>query len=274
VVSLSDLSRVWVLAEVMERDIPRVRAGMAATIDAVSDGLPQRSGIVDTVFPTLKEDTRTIELRLVVDNPDGALYPNALTRVVLEGDPIENVLTVPASAVIRLGNSARVVRVLDEGRFKPVPVAIGPRVGERIIVEDGVEEGDRIVAAAHFLIDSESSLQDSVDRMAATHGAYQGIDHAAPAQRGPERGRSGESAMEVVWGEGKITAIEADRRIVTLDHAPVPGLGWPAMVMDFRVSADVAIDDLKVGDEIMFGIAQSPEGRYEIREVRPAGHHR
>jgi Cu(I)/Ag(I) efflux system membrane fusion protein len=259
---------------------------MAGTIDVLSDVLPQRSGIVDTVFPTLKEDTRTIELRLVVDNPDGALYPNALTRVVLEGDPIENVLTVPASAVIQLGESARVVRILDEGRFKPVPVTIGPRVGERIIVENGVEEGDRIVAAAHFLIDSESSLQAGVDRLAASHGAHQGMDHAAPAQRGPERGSSGETAPEenapgesameggLVWGEGKIAAIEGDRRIVTLDHAPVPGLGWPAMVMDFRVSADVAIDDLKVGDEIMFGFAQTPEGRYEIREVRPAGHHR
>jgi Cu(I)/Ag(I) efflux system membrane fusion protein len=159
-------------------------------------------------------------------------------------------------------------------------VAIGPRVGERIIVEDGVEEGDRIVAAAHFLIDSESSLQDSVDRMAATHGAHQGVDHAAPANPGPERGSSGESAPSenvvengLVWGEGKIAAIEADRRIVTLDHAPVSELGWPAMVMDFRVGADVAIEDLKVGNKIMFGFARTPEGRYEIREVRPAGHH-
>jgi Cu(I)/Ag(I) efflux system membrane fusion protein len=286
VISLSDLSHVWVLAEVIERDIPNVREGMAATIDAVSGFLPQRSGIVETVFPTLKEDTRTIELRLVVDNSEGALHPNALTRVALKGDPIENVLTVPASAVIRLGDSARVVQVLDEGRFKPVTVALGPRIGERIVIEEGVQEGDRIVAAAHFLIDSESSLQAGVDRLATSQGAHQGMDHAAPAQHGPERGGSGESApgesvpkesaMEggLVWGEGKIAAIEADRRIVTLDHAPVPGLGWPAMVMDFRVSADVAIDDLKVGDEIMFGFAQTPEGRYEIREVRPAGHHR
>jgi membrane fusion protein, copper/silver efflux system len=270
VFSLSDLSRVWVLAEVSERDIPRVREGMTATIDAGSGFLSQRSGIVETVFPALRQDTRTIELRLVLDNADGALHPHALTRVALQGDPIENVLTVPASAVIRLGDGARVVRVLDEGRFKPVPVALGPRIGERIVIEEGVEEGARIVAAAHFLIDSESSLQNGVDRMAA-HGAH---DHEAHGQPAPATGESasGDQEGELVWAEGTIVAIEADRRVVTLDHAPVPALGWPRMVMDFRVATDVAIENLKVDDAISFGFVQTPEGRYEIRDVRPDGH--
>ncbi len=279
VISLSDLSRVWVLAEVIERDIPNVREGMAATIDAVSGSLPERTGIVETVFPALRQDTRTIELRLVLDNPDGILHPNALTRVALKGDPIENVLTVPASAVIRLGDTARVVQVLDEGRFKPVTVALGPRIGERIVVEDGVQEGDRIVAAAHFLIDSESSLQDGVDRMAAAHEAHQGMDHGqpAPAQRGPDSNRDStrDSAVEsdLVRAEGKIVAIEVERRVLTLDHAPVSELGWPSMVMDFRVGADVPIESLQVDDAVTFGFVQTPDGRYEIRELRPLGHH-
>jgi membrane fusion protein, copper/silver efflux system len=258
VVSLSDLSRVWVLAEVSERDIPGVREGMAARVDAVSGFPPQRDGIVETVFPALRQDTRTIELRLVLDNADGALHPNALTRVALQGDPIENALTVPASAVIRLGDTARVVRVLDEGRFQPVTVALGPRIGERIVIEDGVREGERIVAAAHFLIDSESSLQDGVDRMAAAHG-----NHGQP------EAAQGEAQNDLVWAEGTIVAIEADRRVVTLDHAPVPELGWPRMVMDFRIGADVAIESLQVDDAISFGFVQTPDGRYEIRDVRP-----
>jgi Cu(I)/Ag(I) efflux system membrane fusion protein len=282
VVSLSDLSRVWVLAEVMERDIPHVRAGMAATIEAANGALLAQSGVIDTVFPTLKEDTRTLELRLVVDNPDGALHPNAFVKVALESDPMEQVLTAPASAVIRLGDSARVVRVLDEGRFRPVPVALGPRVGDRIVVEDGLQEGDRIVAGAHFLIDSESSLQDGVDRLAA-HGTHEGMDQPAP--RGPDSAKGSPrdakegSAVEndLVWAEGKIVAIEVDRRVLTLDHAPVPELGWPGMVMDFRVGADVPIESLQIDDGIAFGFVQTPDGRYEIRELRPAephsGHH-
>jgi membrane fusion protein, copper/silver efflux system len=294
VVSLSDLSRVWVLAEVMERDIPHVRVGMAATIEAARGVAPARSGVIDTVFPTLKEDTRTIELRLMVDNPDGALHPNAFVKVALESDPLERVLTAPASAVIRLGDAARIVQVIDEGRFKPVPVALGPRVGDRIVVEDGLQEGDRLVAAAHFLIDSESSLQDGVDRLAAhdAHqgGAHQGMDHGQPAPRGPDSAKDSssdtkgdsktDSAMDsgLVRAKGKIVAIESGRRMLTLDHAPVPELGWPGMVMDFPVGADIAIDDLEVGDEIMFGFVQGPDGRYEIRELRPAephsGHHR
>ena len=271
VVSLSDLSRVWVLAEVTERDIPRVREGMAASVGAVSGFPPQRLATVETVFPALREDTRTIELRLVLDNADGALHPNALTRVALKGDPLENVLTVPASAVIRLGDTARVVQVLDEGRFKPVTVALGPRIGDRIVVEEGVEEGDRIVAAAHFLIDSESSLQDGVDRMAAAHGAHQGMDHGQPALATGEPA-TGDQEGDLVWAEGIVVAIEADRRVVTLDHAPVPALGWPRMVMDFRLAASVPIESLEVDEAVSFGFVQTPEGRYEIRDVGPPGH--
>jgi Cu(I)/Ag(I) efflux system membrane fusion protein len=275
VVSISDLSRVWVLAEVIERDIPHVRAGMAASIDAGSNVLAQRSGIVDTVFPTLKEDTRTIELRLVVDNPDGALHPNALVKVALESDPMEQVLTAPASAVIRLGDAARVVQVMGEGRFRPVPVAIGPRVGDRIVVEDGLQEGDRIVSAAHFLIDSESSLQDGLDRMAGADGAHQGMDHGQPAPAQGDSNSNRDSAIEspLAWSEGKVVAVELDRRMVTIDHAPVPELGWPAMVMDFQVAADVPIESLRIDDAISFGFVQTPGGRYEIRELRPAGPH-
>lgn len=263
VVSLTDLSRVWVLADVFERDMHRVRAGMTATVQGINGRAEPRSGIVDTVFPTLREDTRTIELRLVFDNVDGTLLPNALTRIALQGDPIEDVLTVPADAVIRLGETARVVRVPSEGRFEPVTVAIGPRVGNAIVVEDGLEQGDRIVAAAHFLIDSEGSLQNGLDRMAAAHEGHHGMDHGQPEAE----------TAELVWADGKVVAIEADRRVVTLDHAPVPELGWPRMVMDFRVAADVPMDAFRVDADIAFGFVQTPEGRYEIRDLRPAADH-
>jgi Cu/Ag efflux protein CusF len=93
---------------------------------------------------------------------------------------------------------------------------------------------------------------------------HQQMDHGQPE---PANG-------DLVWAEGKIVAIEADRRVVTLDHAPVPALGWPAMVMDFRVAADVPLEDLGVDDEIAFGFVQTPEGRYEIHDVRDTGHQR
>lgn len=289
IVSLSDLSHVWVLAEVLERDIPHVRAGMAATIEGIRGAAGSRSGIVDTVFPTLKEDTRTIELRLAVDNPDGALHPNALVKVALAGDPLDNVLTVPASSVIRLGKGARIIRVIGEGRFKPAPVALGPRIGDAIVVEDGLQEGDRIVAAAHFLIDSEASLEDGLGRIAAGHGAHSGMDSQGMDSQGMDHGETGHENMAsdphqrmdhgapvpaesaLVWAEGRIVALEAERRVVTLDHAPVPALGWPAMVMDFRLAPEVPLEDLGAGDTIAFGFVQTPEGRYQIHAVRASG---
>lgn len=292
VVSLSDLSHVWVLAEVLERDIPHVHTGMAATIEGIRGAFGSRSGIVDTVFPTLKEDTRTIELRLAVDNPDGALHPNALVKVALAGDPLDHVLMVPASSVIRIGEGARIVRVMGEGRFKPAPVALGPRIGDAIVVEDGLQEGDRIVATAHFLIDSEASLQDGLGRIAAGQGAHSGMDHQSTGHRGVDHQSVDHEEMgppaadpqherdhrqpdpadgDLVWAEGRTVAIEAERRVVTVDHAPVPALGWPSMVMDFPVAADVPIEDLGVGDAIAFGLVQTPEGRYQIDALRVSG---
>ena len=111
------------------------------------------------------------------------------------------------------------------------------------------------------------------------------MDHGQPAPRGPNdakdspRDSKTDSAMEsgLFRTEGKIVAIESDRRVLTLDHAPVPELGWPGMVMDFRVGADVPIESLQINDGIAFGFVQTPDSRYEIRELRPAephsGHH-
>jgi Cu(I)/Ag(I) efflux system membrane fusion protein len=256
VMTLSDISHVWVLADVVERDIPLVRAGMPARVETTAMPAVAHEGVIDTVFPILREDTRTIELRMKLGNEDGRLNPGALTRVALSGDPVADVLTVPANAVIRLGDGARVVRVIEEGRFEPVTVELGPRIGERMVVRAGLSEGERIVSGAHFLIDSESSLQGGMDRM-ASHDHH---DHGAPAE-------------ELVWGDAIVVEVDAERRVVTLDHAPIPALNWPQMVMDFRLADDLDIAHLHEGDEIRFGFVQTRDRRYEIREIAPAKGH-
>ncbi len=271
IVSLSDLSHVWVLADVLERDILQVGAGLAATIETVTEPRVMREGVVDTVFPGLRDDTRTIELRVRVDNADGALHPRALTRVTLKGAEIKDVLTVPADAVIRLADSARVVQAVDEGRFRPLAVETGPRIKDRIIVRDGLGEGERIVAAAHFLIDSESSLKGQLERMAAS-GADQRGDHGHGHGHGHgDAGAPPEAAM--TWTDGTVVAVDAGARMVTLEHEPIPELGWPSMVMDFRVAEDVPMKDLGVDAKIRFGFVQAPDRRYEIREIAPAAKH-
>ncbi len=257
VFSLTDLSRVWVLAELLERDALAVRPGMKAWVEAAGGTMPTRTGVVDAVFPTLKEDTRTVEIRLLLNNPDGALLPNALTRVIIEADPITDVLTVPVDAVIRLAEEARVIRVRDEGRFEPVNIVTGPRIGDRMVIEGGLDAGDRIVAAAHFLIDSEGSLQAGMDRIAAVVDGPEGDGSDA----------AGGAAGDLVWATGEVVAVAVDRRVVTLDHAPVPELGWPGMVMDFSIGAGVSIDDLAPATMIHFAFVRVPDGDIEIRAL-------
>jgi len=261
--TLSDLSQVWALAEILERDIPRVSTGMQVVVETIGDAPAIRTGVIDAVFPALREDTRTIEARVRLSNTDNALNPGALIRVVIHAEEIAHALTVPVDAVIRSGGTAHVVRADGEGRFMPVSVETGPRVGDRIVVRSGLDEGQRIVVASQFLIDSESNLRNALTRM--THD-----DRGHEAQRvdfeDPDHD-PGHPHEEPIWAEGEIMGLDRDRGVVTLDHGPVPELGWPSMMMDFRIGEDVSSGDLRAGARVRFAFAEADDGRYEITGI-------
>lgn len=169
VMSLADLSSVWLLAEVFERQTEWVKVGAPAEIRLTY--LPGRTwrGQVEYVYPDLDPKTRTLKARLRFDNPDQVLKPNMYADVVIYGQQREDVLTVPREAIIRTGEGDRVVLALGQGRFRPVPVVVGIESGDSVEVREGLHEGDRVVISGQFLIDSESSLQASFLRMNATH---------------------------------------------------------------------------------------------------------
>ncbi|MDD3518092.1 MAG: efflux RND transporter periplasmic adaptor subunit [Chromatiales bacterium] len=163
--TLADVSSVWVMVDVFQHQLDWVSVGRAAEMRV--DALPGRSfdGEVDYVYPELDPVTRTLKLRLRFPNPDGALKPNMFADVVIYGGPRGEVLTLPREAVIPAPEGARVVKVLGEGRFQPVPVATGMSSGGRTEILSGLAEGDEVVISGQFLIDSESSLQASFLRM-------------------------------------------------------------------------------------------------------------
>ena len=165
VMSVADLSRVWVLAEVFERQAAWVSPGQSATVEL--DYLPGRTleGTVDYVYPELDPVTRTLKVRLRFDNESQTLRPNMFARVVINGDPVENIVHVPREAVIRGGSSSRVVVVLADGRFRSQPVLVGIESGDRVAIRRGLKEGDRVVTSAQFLIDSESNIESALQRM-------------------------------------------------------------------------------------------------------------
>ena len=169
--TIADLSRVWVLAEVPEASIPGVRVATPATLDFPASGRPPFTARVDFVYPMLTERTRTLRVRLSAGNPGGALRPGLYGAAVFDAGR-HDVITVPRDAVVDTGLQQHVFVAVGDA-FEPRPVTVGLHLADRVEIRAGLTEGERVVAAGVFLLDSESRLR-------ATGGAG-GHQHAIPS---------------------------------------------------------------------------------------------
>jgi Cu(I)/Ag(I) efflux system membrane fusion protein len=158
---LADLSRVWVLADVYESDLPTIRLGMAADVTLASSPGRTWRGAVTYVAPTVDEKTRTIKVRVEVDNQGGALKPDMFADVELHTD-LGTGLVVPDSAIIDTGDRKLVFLDRANGTIEPREVEVGMRIPEGYQILRGLTNGDRVVTAANFLLDSESSLKSAL----------------------------------------------------------------------------------------------------------------
>lgn len=165
VLSVARLDRVWVHAEVFERQSAWVIPGQEAVVEL--DYLPGKlwRGTVDYVYPELDPVTRTLKVRIRFDNEGEYLRPNMFARVALFGTETDPVVHVPREALIRGGSVNRVVLALGEGRFRSQPVEIGIESGDRVAILDGLAAGDVVVSSGQFLIDSESNIESALSRM-------------------------------------------------------------------------------------------------------------
>ena len=182
IMSLADLSSVWLLAEVFERQADWVKVGQPAEVSLAF--LPGRiwEGKVEYIYPSLDPKTRTLKARLRFANPDEALKPNMYANVKIYGGSGDEVVVIPLAALIRTGREERVIIARGEGRFEPRPVRAGIESGDWVEIIDGVEPGENLVVSGQFLIDSEASLKASMLRMTATDSARRKLESA---EQGP-----------------------------------------------------------------------------------------
>jgi Cu(I)/Ag(I) efflux system membrane fusion protein len=156
---IADISVIWALIDVSERDYARIKPGQPVSIHA--RGLPERTfaGTVSLIYPQINRETRTARVRVELQNPDLVLRPDMYVEAEISAGDADKVATVPESAVIDSG--ARQVVILDrgEGRFEPREVKTGRRGEGRVEIREGVSNGDKVVTAANFLIDAESNLK-------------------------------------------------------------------------------------------------------------------
>ena len=164
---IADLSVVWVLADVAERDLGFIAPGQTVTV--TPRGYPDRTftGKIGLIYPVLNKETRTARVRIELANPDTILMPNMYADVVIASGSQEPVIAVPENAIINSGTRQIVIVDKGEGRFEPREVKAGMRGDGYVQIKDGVSETDKVVVAANFLIDAESNLKAALKGLAA-----------------------------------------------------------------------------------------------------------
>ncbi len=162
-----DLSHVWLLADVYEYELPRLSLGEKATMTL--SYWPGRvwNGTVTYVYPAVDEKTRTVKVRVELDNPKGELKPEMFADVTIHGRPRE-ALQVPDDAILESGTRNIVFVSEGEGRFVPREVSVGDHGAGVVEIRDGLKEGDVVVLGANFLVDSESRLKAAISAMTST----------------------------------------------------------------------------------------------------------
>lgn len=165
--SIADLSTVWVEANVYEHQLEWVKLGLNADIEVKALPGKHFPAQITYIYPELDPKTRTMKVRLLVPNPDGLLKPNMFAEVNIFAQPRKNVLLLPREAVIETGARESVVLNQGDGNYKPVDIVTGMRNHNMVEVLSGLNEGDHVVVSGQFLIDSEANLQASFERLKA-----------------------------------------------------------------------------------------------------------
>ena len=251
VMSLAELSSVWLLAEIFESQADWVRVGQPA--DVRLSYVPGRvwEGEVEYVYPSLNPKTRTLKARLHFDNQDEALKPNMFADVTIYGGARKDVIVIPREALIRTGTEERVILALGQGRYQPRIVVAGIESGDWVEIVSGLEEGETVVTSGQFLIDSEASIKASLRRMTSTSGETEPV------------------VQKKIMGSGVLKEVLPDENKVNMTHDPIPELGWPDMTMYFKVKPEVDLSAFKAEEKVEFELEEGSDG-YVIKAMTRA----
>ncbi|NOX25278.1 MAG: efflux RND transporter periplasmic adaptor subunit [Deltaproteobacteria bacterium] len=179
---ISDISKVWVYADIYEYELPWVKVGQRAVITLPFANNRRISGKVTYIYPYMEAKTRTVKARLEFTNKKGILKPAMYVNVMIKTDPLTDILTIPSNAVLDSGDAKTVFVALGKGKFEPRQIKTG-LAGQNGLVEvdQGLLENERVVTSAQFMLDSESNLRAAIQKMLDANK-----EKAAPAAKPPK----------------------------------------------------------------------------------------
>jgi Cu(I)/Ag(I) efflux system membrane fusion protein len=158
-VTINGSDPVWLEVAVPERQASELQVGAAVRAELASYPGTSFTGSIASILPAADSATRSLRLRVSFANGDGRLRPGLTARVHIAAPRADEMVLVPSAAVIRGGQQDRVIRVEEGGAYVPVLVELGREADGEVEVVHGLKAGERIAAAAQFLLDAEASLK-------------------------------------------------------------------------------------------------------------------
>ena len=264
---LADLGLVWVQAQVYEQDLDYIKLGQEVTVTLSYLSDREFRGRVTYIYPNVDEKTRTARVRMEFHNPGYFLKPGmfATVQVVSELEP--SVLLVPDMAVLRSGEKNTVFVALEEGKFEPRTLALGPQAEHDMYqVLSGLKEGERIVTSGQFMLDSESQLREAIQKMLKPKEAAA----AAPST-------TATNAMPGMEHEGMPTMAPATTNAVVKYICPMPehvSIQYdhpgkcPICGMTLVPVTSAALAKLQPGGKLLYYTCPMPE-HSDVRSDKP-----
>jgi multidrug efflux pump subunit AcrA (membrane-fusion protein) len=163
---IADLTTLWLVADLYERDMDRVKAGQKATLALFTTPGERYSGTVQFISPVVNAESRTLQAQIPIKNPGNRLRPGMFGDVVIDLEPVTG-MVVPAEAVVDSGERQYLFVSRPAGRFEPRLVTLGVRSEGKVQVLRGVAPGELVVTTANFLVDSESRLRAAIEGFTA-----------------------------------------------------------------------------------------------------------
>lgn len=256
--SIAQLDTVWVIAEVPEKyaQIIAPHNSAVVTLDEMDHGYDAKwESHVEYIYPSLSETTRTLKVRIPLNNNNHTLKPNMFAHVGIKPTQRKAALLVPRSAVIRTAEGAKVVLSDGDGNFKSVSVTLGQSDSTHFEVVEGLLPEDDVVVSAQFLIDSESSKSSDFERMnapdhqATTTGTIEAIELLADTET---NGASNNAKLVIARG-------------------PIEKWGRGPATMSFAVSNHIDLTQFREGDNIMFTFVTGEE--FTVIDMRKRSEH-
>ena len=243
---ISDLSQVWLIAEVPERDAARLKLGIEADVQLQSMPSETIKGKVSYLYPTLNEVSRTLQVRIELPNKTRQLRPGMYANVAFTGQT-HQALSVPTESIIATGKR-KIVIVKESSGYRPVELTTGQESDSFTEVLNGVSEGEEVVVSGQFLIDSEASLSGVLARLSQQGKAATEVNRVSMDSVKPT------AVDKMPKGHGKVVEVDAMSGKLILNHEPIAELGWPSMTMGFKVKESKQLEKLKVGDAVEFDL--------------------